>query len=164
MLIPIWLSCFLPVIGYESYMNVQFFALNTLTSGYIFILPALMLLCAVFDGRLFIRCKFNIVLGEIWLLVLYYIHCRLYVYGLEANSLSFSFYISAAAGVIIALLPFIMGHMDDMSKTNIKKRDIPWIGLFTVLFIILIVHFTNIKYDINSFYIYKDNIYKAVYR
>ncbi|MGN1317586.1 MAG: hypothetical protein ACI4VF_01120 [Lachnospirales bacterium] len=100
------LSCYFTIVKPMYLINTDSFKIVDTTDVYILALPILMIMNTFFDGFIIFKYKFNIIISEVWLAILFYISCRLYRYGMWWNTYILWYYISALCSVVIMIMTF----------------------------------------------------------
>ncbi len=124
------LICFAPINKALYGIPSQPFSLHQICGVYILIIPLMIVLDTVFDSFLFFRFKFNFVFCELWCIILFYIYCRIAVYGYKPDDMTPVFYISFIFAVTAAVLALSIRDCDSSGMSCIKKYDLVWIVFF----------------------------------
>ena len=156
------LFCFMPICKGIYLTSARPFSLWEIFGVYILLIPCIAALNTLFDGLLFMRFKFNFVLGELWFIMLFYIYCRLDVYGFTPLYMSAPFYMAFIPAIIISALALSIRDCDGSGMSCITKYDFVWLIFFGVLGILTIIRCIIMKNDISSLYAFDDIISKAV--
>lgn len=108
-------------------------------------LPVLIVINMFFDGFV-IKYKFNIILGELWLGILFYLSCMFYHVGLSWHTYTTWYYLSAIFGAIVMFMPFTVRACDNTGLVRVKKHDFIWIIILTVMIVSFLVRIYLIRY------------------
>ena len=130
--------CFISLTRRGYFINNYPLSLRELLGNLIFIIPIVMFMNSFTDGLLFFRHKFNIVLGELWMIILCYIRCRLHIYRFMTDSISLAFYMQILAGAVVMITPIWVKDCDDSGIENVNINDYIWIAEYFALGIFLL--------------------------
>ncbi len=155
------LLCFVPVCDGIYVASANTLSLWGLFGGYILLIPLITVLDALLDGLLFMRFKFNFVFGLLWCIILFYIYCRLAIYGLAPKNMSAAFYIAFLPGITVSALALTIRDCDNSGLCPIRKCDMIWLVFFAVLGILTVIRLVIMKNDPSSLYAFDDVIKKA---
>ncbi len=152
------LISFAPVCGEIYGIPSQPFSLYQICGAYILLIPLMIVLDTVFDSFLLFRFKFNFVFCELWCIILFYIYCRIAVYGYKPQNMTPVFYISFIFAAIAAVLALSIRDCDNSGMSCIKKYDLVWIVFFAAAGIFLASRCIMIKNDPASITSFDDAI------
>lgn len=152
------LICFAPICGEIYGISSQPFSLYQICGVYILIIPLMIVLDTVFDSFLFFRFKFNFVFCELWCIILFYIYCRIAIYGYKPQNMTPVFYISFIFAAIAAALALSIRDCDNSGMSCIKKYDLVWITLFAAAGIFFVLRCIMLKNDPSSITNFDDAI------
>ncbi len=155
------LLCFVPICNNIYTPSVYPLSLWGLFGKYLLLIPFIIVLDTFLDGFLFMRFKFNFVFGEFWCLVLFYLYCRLAVYGYGLSNMHPTFYIAFIPGAVVSLLALSIRECDNSGMSWINKYDLIWLIFFGIAGILIILRCIIMKNVPSSLYIFDDAISKA---
>ncbi|MGN1317598.1 MAG: hypothetical protein ACI4VF_01180 [Lachnospirales bacterium] len=155
------LSCYFTIVKPMYLINTDSFKIVDTTDVYILALPILMIMNTFFDGFIIFKYKFNIIISEVWLAILFYISCRLYRYGMWWNTYTFWYYISALCSVVIMIMPFTVKACDNTGLIRVKKQDFIWIIILSVLIMGFVIRIYFIRNAEGL--IFDDSISRLIY-
>ncbi len=141
------LLCFAPICGKLYGIPSQPFSMSRIFGGYILLIPLIIALDTIFDSFLFFRFKLNFVFCELWCIILFYIYCRVAIYGYTPRDMTPAFYMAFIPAIIASLLALSIRDCDNSGMAYIKKYDPVWIVSFAVIGVITVIRCIILKND-----------------
>lgn len=154
------LTCYMGIVKPEYLKYTNEFKIVKATGAYILLISVGIILNTMLDGVVFFKYKFNIMIGALWLIVLYYIYCRFYNYGLSWESYTIWYYISLISAIAVIIMPFTIKACDNTGVISIKKHDFIWIVLLILQAVRGIILINTMR--INN-PLFDDIVYKLIY-
>lgn len=152
------LICFAPINKALYGIPSQPFSMWQLFGIYILIIPFIIMLNTLFDSFLIFRFKFNFVFGELWCIIIFYLYCRLAVYGYSPKNMTPAFFLAFISGLAASVLALSIKDCDNSGMSYIKKYDLVWIGLFVAAGVYVVIKCIMIKNNPASITAFDDAI------